>query len=306
MKLSSMRYLTREGFRSIWQNRFMALASIGVLISCLLLTGGAYLVFKNIDHTFDWMAERNVVAVFAEESCDDEQVTALGEKIRSLSNVKSVELITKEESLEKYGDSLPEALFEEYQNGDNPFGDSFVVAFKGLSRVGEAVAQLEAIEHVDSVEQDGGIAEMLLKVRRIVLIAGGWIIGMLLLVSLFIIANTIKLTVYSRRLEISIMKAVGATNAFVRMPFIIEGMVLGLVAGGISYGLLYLVYDKLGDFLMDSMNGSILSGVGTVPFVTMWWQLLVAFLCGGMLVGMIGSAISMRKYLKEAGGGLDD
>ena len=102
------------------------------------------------------------------------------------------------------------------------------------------------------------------------------------------------------------MKAVGATNAFVRMPFIIEGMVLGLVAGGISYGLLYLVYDKLGDFLMDSMNGSILSGVGTVPFVTMWWQLLVAFLCGGMLVGMIGSAISMRKYLKEAGGGLDD
>lgn len=220
--------------------------------------------------------------------------------------MKSVELITKEESLEKYGDSLPEALFEEYQNGDNPFLDSFVVTFKDLSLFDETVTQLEAIEHVDSVEQDGGIAEMLLKVRRIVLIAGGWIIGMLLLVSLFIIANTIKLTVYSRRLEISIMKAVGATNAFVRMPFIIEGMVLGLVAGGISYGLLYLVYDKLGDFLMDSMNGSILSGVGTVPFVTMWWQLLVAFLCGGMLVGMIGSAISMRKYLKEAGGGLDD
>lgn len=122
---------------------------------------------------------------------------------------------------------------EEYQNGDNPFLDSFVVTFKDLSLFDETVTQLEAIEHVDSVEQDGGIAEMLLKVRHIVLIAGGWIIGMLLLVSLFIIANTIKLTVYSRRLEISIMKAVGATNAFVRMPFIIEGMVLGLVAGGV-------------------------------------------------------------------------
>ena len=304
MKLSSVRYLTREGFRSIWQNRFMALASVGVLISCLLLTGGAYLVFKNIDHMFDWMNGQNVVAVFAEESCDDEQVTALGEKIRSLSNVESVELITKEESLEKYGDSLPEALFEEYKNGDNPFLDSFVVTFKDLSLFDETVTQLEAIEHVDSVEQDGGIAEMLLKVRHIVLIAGGWIIGMLLLVSLFIIANTIKLTVYSRRLEISIMKAVGATNAFVRMPFVIEGMVLGLVAGGVSYGLLYLVYDKLGDFLMDSMTGAL--QVGTVPFVSMWWQLLVAFLCGGMLVGMLGSAISMRKYLKEAGGGLDD
>ena len=238
------------------------------------------------------------MAVFAEESCDDEQVAALGEKIRSLSNVESVELITKEESLEKYGDSLPEALFEEYKNGDNPFLDSFVVTFKDLSLFDETVTQLEAIEHVDSVEQDGGIAEMLLKVRHIVLIAGGWIIGMLLLVSLFIIANTIKLTVYSRRLEISIMKAVGATNSFVRMPFVIEGMVLGLVAGGISYGLLYVIYDKLGDFLMESMTGAL--QVGTVPFASMWWQLLVAFLCGGMLVGMLGSAISMRKYLKEA------
>lgn len=154
-----------------------------------------------------------------------------------------------------------------------------MVTFKDLSLFDETVTQLEAIEHVDSVEQDGGIAEMLLKVRHIVLIAGGWIIGMLLLVSLFIIANTIKLTVYSRRLEISIMKAVGATNAFVRMPFIIEGMVLGLVAGGVSYGLLYLVYDKLGDLLMDSMTGAL--QVGTVPFASMWWQLLVAFLCLG-------------------------
>lgn len=304
MKLSSLRYLTREGFRSIWQNRIMALASVGVLISCLLLTGGAYLIFRNIDHMFEWMNGQNVVAVFAKEDCDDAQVTALGEKIGSLSNVASVELIPKEELLERYGDSLPEGIFAEYQDGENPFLDSFVVTFKDLSRFEETVTQIEAIENVDSVEQDGDIAEMLLKVRQIVLIAGGWIIGMLLLVSLFIIANTIKLTVYSRRLEISIMKAVGATNAFIRLPFVIEGMVLGLVSGGVSYGLLYVVYDKLSEMLTASMTG-ILS-MGTVPFATLWWQLLLAFLCGGMLVGMLGSAVSMRKYLKETGGTFDD
>lgn len=271
MKLSSMRYLTREGFRSIWQNRFMALASIRCADFRLLLTGGAYLVFKNIDHMFDWMNGQNVVAVFAEESCDDEQVTALGGKN------PQPQQCGKRRTDHQGGvagkvrrQPAGSAVWRNTRMGNNPFLDSFVVTFKDLSLFDETVTQLEAIEHVDSVEQDGECAEMLLKVRHIVLIAGGWIIGMLLLVSLFIIANTIKLTVYSRRLEISIMKAVGATNAFVRMPFIIEGMVLGLVAGGVSYGLLYLVYDKLGDLLMDSMTGAL--QVGTVPFASMWWQ----------------------------------
>ena len=296
MKLSSIRYLLREGFRNIWQNRFMAIASVGVLVSCLLLTGGAYLFFVNVDHAFEWVYGQNVVVVFVKDDCSEAQTTALGEKLKAVTNVSDVEFVSKEETLEKLAGSLSEAVFEEYRQ-NNPMQDSYVVTFSDLSKLDATVAQIETIPEVDKpVSYSGDIARTLTKVRGVVLAVGGWIIGMLLLVSLFIIANTIKLTVYSRRLEIYIMKSVGATNSFVRIPFIIEGIVLGLVAGGISYGLIYLIYSRLA-----SMFTSTSLMFGLVAFGDVWWQLLAGFLCAGVLTGMLGSAISMRKYLKNGG-----
>ena len=297
MRFSSLRYLIKEGFRSLWQNRFMAIASIGVLVSCLLLTGGAYLVFVNIDSAFDWVYGQNVVVAFAREGCTEEETAALMDKLKGPSNVTDVAFVSKEESLEKYKDSIPEATYQDMQGENNPMPDSYVVTFGDLTEFDATLAQIQQIPEVEDVSYNADIAATLTRVRHIILVVGGWIILMLLLVSLFIIANTIKLTVYNRRLEISIMKSVGATNAFVRIPFVVEGMVLGLIAGGLAYGILYFIYTKLsGMFHFGSMMQ------GLVSFSSVWWIVLAGFLGIGVLTGMAGSAISIRKYMKEEGG----
>ncbi len=297
MRFSSLRYLIKEGFRSLWQNRFMAIASIGVLVSCLLLTGGAYLVFVNIDSAFDWVYGQNVVVAFAREDCTEEETAALMDKLKGLSNVTDVTFVSKEESLEKYKDSIPEATYQDMQGENNPMPDSYVVTFGDLTEFDATLAQIQQIPEVEDVSYNADIAATLTRVRHIILVVGGWIILMLLLVSLFIIANTIKLTVYNRRLEISIMKSVGATNAFVRIPFVVEGMVLGLIAGGLAYGILYFLYTKLSEMFHF---GSMMQGL--VSFSSVWWIVLAGFLGIGVLTGMAGSAISIRKYMKEEGG----
>ena len=296
MKFSSIRYLMREGFRNLWQNRFMAVASIGVLVSCLLLTGGAYLIFANIDHIFDWVYEQNVVVAFADADCTEEEITQLEEKIKSITNVASVEHRSKDQLLEEMADSMPGAIFEDLKE-DNPLQDAFIIAFSDLSKFDATLMQIQEIPHVEDVKNNAELAGQLTKIRQVVLAVGGWIIGILLLVSLFIIANTIKLTVYNRRLEIYIMKSVGATRAFIRTPFVIEGVVLGLLSGLLSYGILYFVYDRLAGML--TFGGNM---VQLLPFSSVWWIMLIGFLVAGVLTGMCGSAISMGKYLKEEGG----
>ena len=296
MKFSSIRYLLREGFRNLWQNRFMAVASIGVLVSCLRLTGGAYLIFANIDHIFDWVYEQNVVVAFADADCTEEEITQLEEKIKSITNVASVEHRSKDQLLEEMADSMPGAIFEDLKE-DNPLQDAFIIAFSDLSKFDATLMQIQEIPHVEDVKNNAELAGQLTKIRQVVLAVGGWIIGILLLVSLFIIANTIKLTVYNRRLEIYIMKSVGATRAFIRTPFVIEGVVLGLLSGLLSYGILYFVYDRLAGML--TFGGNM---VQLLPFSSVWWIMLIGFLVAGVLTGMCGSAISMGKYLKEEGG----
>lgn len=300
MRLSSMRYLLREGVRNIWQNRFMAVASICVLISCLLLTGGAYLVFENIDNAFKQVYEQNVVVVFAEENATEEQVRALEQQLVKIDNVQSVEYISKEETLKTYKNDIPEATYQEMQGDDNPMLDLFVVTFNDLEKFDTTLSQIEKLPTIDDISSNKSIAQTLTKVRNIVLTVAGWIIGVLLLVSLFIISNTIKLTVYSRRLEIYIMKSVGATNLFIRIPFLIEGMILGLVSGGIAYGIIYYLYDKLAGMFT-------FAGVfGLVSFADVWVVILVGFLAAGVVTGMLGSAISMGRYLKRDGGTSDE
>ena len=295
MRWNSFQYLLREGFRSIWQNRFMAIASIGVLVSCLLLTGGAYLTFVNIDNIFNWVYEQNVVVAFVEDGYSQSQTAALQRQIEGITNVAHVEFLSKKETLQRMQDDLPAALFESLQGENNPLQDSYVVTFEDLAKFDATLMQLEALPGVESVSHSADLAATLTRVRQVVLTVGGWIIVVLLLVSLFIISNTIKLTVYSRRLEIYIMKSVGATNAFIRLPFAVEGMVLGLLSGGIAYGVLYYIYTKMAE------NISFGPMMGLVPFTRVWIPLLIGFLLAGFLTGVVGSVISMSKYLKTEG-----
>ena len=295
MRSHDIQYLVKEGFRNTWQNRFMALASVGVLICCLLLTGFSYLVFVNIDHMFQTAYEQNVVAVYLDVELDEATVTEVGDTLQSMTNIAEVSFISKEEALERYGEDLPKETYESLQGEENPLPDTYLVSLKDLEIFQKTLDAISAVDGVEDVSYDGDIASMLTRVRRMVLGIGGAIIGVLLIVSLFIIANTIKLTVYNRRLEIYIMKSVGATDGFVRLPFIVEGVLLGFTAGAVGYGLIYLLYSQLAKSLDLGML------LSPVPFAEVWGTLLIGFLVGGMLVGVCGSAISMTKYLKQEG-----
>ena len=294
MKFSSIRYLMREGFRNLWQNRFMAIASIGVLVSCLLLTGGAYLIFANIDHIFDWVYEQNVVVVFADQECTDEEITQLGEKIQSITNVAAVEHRSKDELLEEMADSMPGAIFEDLKE-DNPLQDAFVVSFVDLSKFDATLMQLKEIPHVESVANNSELADQLTKVRQIVLAVGGWIIGILLLVSLFIIANTIKLATFGRREEIAIMKMCGATNGFIRWPFVVEGMILGLTGALVAFFIQWGLYEAVSRLILQT-NG--LSLITVLSYASMAGNIVLVFCGVGLVIGVGGSVVAIRKFLQ--------
>jgi cell division transport system permease protein len=296
MKLSSLRYLAREGFRNIWQNRFMSIASVAVLIACLLLTGAAYLVVENVNHAFQWIYGQNVVVVFSDVDSTEQEVAALGDSLKQLDNVANVEFLSKEDMLKKYGEALPETTFESLQGANNPLPDSYIVTFADLALFDQTISQIEALPKVDEASYDGDIAETLTTVRQVALTVGLWTILLLLTVSLFIIINTIKLTVYNRRLEIYIMRSVGATGAFIRIPFIIEGMTLGLLSAGISFFVVWLLYDKV--LQLIPMTASLFS---LVPFANVWSVLLIGFVTIGILTGMTGSFIATGKYLHKEG-----
>lgn len=292
MKLRQFFHLIREGLRNTWQNRVMASASVGVLICCLMLTGFAYLIYVNVEAVFYYAVDQNTVAVFLEEDLTDAEVDKVGVRLKSLKNVNIKEFISKEEFMDRFGDELTEGIVESYEGDKNPMPNAYMITMEDLDLFKETLKEVQAIPGVEEASYDAGVASTLSQVRKVVLAIGGGIIGVLLVVSLFIIVNTIKLTVYNRRLEIYIMKSVGATDGYVRFPFVVEGLLLGLVAGGIGYGLISLLYRVLADNLTTFK---------LVPFGQQWLPLLVCFLAGGMLVGVCGSAISIRKYLKQEG-----
>ncbi|MBQ3133838.1 MAG: permease-like cell division protein FtsX [Clostridia bacterium] len=290
-------YLIREGFRSVWKNRLMAMASICVLVACILITGAASLAFVNINSVFEQVGHQNVVIAYAQKDATAEEVTQMGADIQAISNVSGVEFLSKDDILERYKGSFSEELFAQLQGENNPMQDAYVITFYDLELFSETLSQIEALPQTESVSADDGLAEKLAQLRNILMIAGVVVVVLLVLVSLFIISNTIKLTVYSRRLEIAIMKAVGATNFFIRMPFVVEGAVLGLASALLSYGITWLAYDKV----LGMFDGAVL-GMDLVAFDTLWWIVLAAYVIGGVLTGVLGSGISMGRYLKDEGG----
>ena len=293
MKLHVLQYLFKEGCRNTWQNRLMALASCGVLICCLLLTGFSYLVFANVDRISQSAYEQNVIAVYLKSECTAEDAADAGRAIRSLPNVDTADFISKDELLQKYADDVVEL----YSGDSNPLPDTFIVSMKDLTQFDQTLIDIQNVDGVEEVSFDAGTAEVLTRFRRIVLVFGGSVIVLLLAVSLFIIVNTIKLTVHNRRLEIYIMKSVGATDSFVRFPFVVEGVLVGFVAAVVGYGLTAALYNAMVNNI-DFGNPML----ELIPFGQMWGPLLVYFLLGGVLVGIIGSVISMGKYLRHEGG----
>lgn len=297
---SSIKYLTKEGFRNVWTNRMMSIASICVLMSCLVLIGTAGMIFLNIDSLLEKVEDENVIMVFAMEDATDQQLDEMEKQIKQIDNVGRVDFVPKEVAFEEQLATMGDAQAELFKNvsNDNPLPDAYKVTVDNLDLFDQTVEQLNNIENVDIIRENKDLAQKLVAIRQGITVISIVIVGVLFLISLFIISNTIRLTVYSRRLEISIMKSVGATNNFVRFPFIIEGMILGVISGvfglGLVWGLYQLAVSQFGDVL-KTLN------LKAVPFTEYALLMLGVFILIGIVCGVGGSLVTMRKYLNKEG-----
>lgn len=296
MKGSSLRYLTREGFRNVWVNKMMSIASVAVLMACLLIIGIGAMAYFNINSLLDIVEAQNIVMVYVSDEADDVKTSELRISLENMYNIASCEFVPKEDAFQRQvelmgGDS---ALFEGFKT--SPLPDAFKVTVKDLSRFKETVSEIEKLDGVYNVRENSDLASKLVTVRRAVTIVSAGLVSMLFLVALFIISNTIRITMFSRKLEINIMKAVGATNSFIRWPFMVEGVLLGIISAGVSVLLLWGLYE-----LIIYAFSSVITMLGFrfVPFLSYIWYIFGAFLAIGIITGSFGSMVSMNRYLKE-------
>ena len=324
MKFSSMRYLTKEGFKNVWVNRLMTFASIGVLVACMVLIGLALLVSFNIDLALGNLEKQNVVMVFfndknsviyadenpvsADKLTDDmylvhneQEAMAVIAEIEKIENVENnVEYISKEKALEVLKVSVlagKEQYFEFLdEEGGNPLSDGAKVTLSSMENFEETVDKIAAVKGVDSIQSQAELANTINSIKKGVSVAGTWIIGILLFISLLIVSNTIRVTMYNRKLQISIMKAVGATDAFIRIPFVVKGIIIGIISALLSECLVYFCYRVALDTIMGTLGTS-----QVVPFGEAAWLLLGIFAAIGVLAGVFGSVIMIGKYLRREG-----
>ena len=297
---ASLRYLIKEGFRNTWTNRMMSIASICVLMSCLVLIGSASMIFLNMDSLLSRIEEENVSMVYIKDDANQAAIDTMGQEIKALGNVKELEYVPKEKAWAQQLETMEDAQAKFFTqiSSDIPLPKAYKVTVADLGKFDQTVKGLKGLQNVDTIRENKDLAQKLVSIRQGITVISIVIIGVLFAISLFIISNTIKLTVYSRRLEISIMKSVGATNSFVRLPFVVEGMILGIVSGAVSLGLVWGLYElavrQFGD-LLRSLS------LSALPFAPYALQMLGIFVAIGIVSGVGGSMITMRKYLNKEG-----
>ena len=297
---SSFRYLFKEGFRNTWSNRMMSIASICVLMSCLVLIGCASMIFLNIESLLGRIEEENVVMVYIQDDTSDADIAAMDTQLKGLDNVKEVEFVPKEDAWADQLSTMEEAQAQFFTeiSSDIPLPDAFKVTVDDLTYFDQTVSQIEQLDHIDTIRENKDLAEKLVTIRHGVEVISIVIVAVLLAISVFIISNTIKLTVYSRRLEISIMKSVGATNSFVRLPFVVEGMILGIISGVISLGLVWAFYEFAIHQFSDLLSSLQLDALNFADYAL---PMLGIFIAIGLVTGVGGALISMGRYLNREG-----
>ena len=296
MKGASLGYLTREGFRNIWVNRLLSLATIVVLVSCLVIVGSGALIFLNITSVLDLIEDQNVVMVYINDEATKEQMDVLNNQLTAMGNVDKVEFVSREEAFERqkaaYGDKA--ALLDGLSADILP--NAYKVTVKDISQFDATVTGIKKLENVLQIHENSELAGKLASIRNAVSYVCIGVVAVLFFVSMFIVANTIRITIFNRRLEISIMKAVGATNMFIRWPFIVEGVLLGMFSAVVALGIQYGVYSVATIWLSDIMG---MLGGSVVPFADYIWYIFGIFVFIGMFIGSFGSVVSLNKYLKE-------
>jgi len=301
MRLHNIGYLIKEGCKNVARNRLMSFACIGVLVACMLLIGGAAMLSLNVNAMVDFVEAQNEFVVHLEDWMTQSDIEAMALTLQDFENIASFRFESREQALEEHilylGDNA--WLFEDLLEAENPFTNRYIASVADIAYFSHTVEQLRAVRGVMQVNYTSEVSDILVAVRRAVAYAGMVVVGILIAVSLVIISNNIKLTVFARRKEISIMKYVGATDAFIRMPFLVEGMIIGLSSAVIAFLILGFGYTYMIDWMgVQFAYVALLSFERAVDFWLIAPHVFGAFAGLGVFVGLVGSGSYVRRYLR--------
>ena len=287
-------YFLGEGFRSIFSHGLMSFAAVCMTVACLIIMGSFCLVAVNADRMLSKAEDENEFLAYIDESYTDAQINVLKSKAERLPNVASVKYVTREEAKAAYLDGHEgDRLYADMP--DEVFRDRLEIRVVDLSLFSETVEQVAALDGIANYRAESGLARGFVTVRNVATVLATILIVLLAAVSLFIISNTIRIATFSRREEIAIMKMCGATNGFIRWPFVFEGLILGLVGAGIAFAAQWGIYSAL--YQAIAAQGA-LSLFPLVPFASMWKAVLAVFALAGTMIGVCGSGFAIRRFLR--------
>ena len=294
MAKHDFRYFFHEGLSNMFSHGFMSFAAIGITVACLLIMGTFTLVAVNANELLRTLEQENEILAYVDDSYSEAQAKALKRTLEAIPNVASATFISKEEAMESFTAQYPdEALF---QNLDPEIlRDRFAIKVVDLQQQSATVEAVKAVEGIAKVNAYEEIAGGFITVRNVATVVCVALIAILFVVSVFIISNTIKLTTFDRREEIAIMRMVGATNGFIRWPFVYEGFLFGLIGAAVAFLLQWGLY---GAVAKGVANNDTLQLIQIIPFTEMWLPVAGTFAAAGVVIGVGGSLSAIRKFLQ--------
>ena len=293
MKITNLGYLIKEGIRGIFLHGFMSVAAVVVTVACLLIVGSFFSLIYNVNIMVENLNKTNEVVAYVDSELTDAEARSIGTKINQIENVYKAEFKSREKALEEFlADHKDDPSFGGLVPTD--LRHRYVIVLENNEKMAETVTQLEGVAGIVKVNAAFEIAEGFITLQNVLHIASIAVIGVLLIVSLLIISNTVKLAMYDRKHEISIMKMVGATNGFIRLPFVVEGFVLGMLGATVAFFLEWAMYNVLVNRLIEADTLKLFS---FVPFVNLLEPMVATFAIAGLFVGIVGSWTSIRKFM---------
>lgn len=293
MKLSRLGYLIKSGFTGIFSHGLMSFATVTITMACLIIMGSFGLLVVNINEMIADLESENEVVAFIDENLTEEEARAIEPLVEAVPNVAGAEFMSRAEAMENFQEDYDPELFDSLD--ESVFRHRYVIHLTDISLTAQTKTDLEAVDGVADVNAHLDYAQGFITARNIVSIVSLALIVILIIVSFFIMTNTIKLATFTRREEIAIMRMVGASNGFIRCPFIVEGLVLGVLGSLLAFIIEWGLYSLLLNRVMGGVASTLIS---LVPFSAVMWPLLIAFLGVGILVGIFGGSSAIRNYLK--------
>lgn len=293
MGLNNIGYLTKEGFKGIFKHGFMSFASVTIIMACLIIMGVFALLALNINGIINQLEAQNEIVAFVDEAYTNAEAQDLKNAVLSVDNVEAVEFVSRQQAMNNFAEEYEEGLFDEIDA--SVFRDRYIIHVEDIELTEQTQKDLMEVEGIVKVNAHLDYADGFIQVRNVTSLICIVLIAILAIVSVFIMSNTIKLATFTRREEIAIMRMVGATNGFIRWPFVYEGFMIGFLGAVIAFGLQWALYAAVA---RGVDTNDTLQLIQIIPFQEMWLPVALTFGGAGILVGVGGSLSAIRKFLQ--------